>query len=218
MQLLVMVIPTGYSPRYLLPGLLPALLLALIEIRFLLNLKLAGSPRAVIRFASFVLLLVTLFFTRNARTKTVSGFSTAVQRLLQDSVPGQRGVWLVSSDPRGEGAVIAEAAFRTQNRVSGALTVHRGSKSLVDTDWLGKHYQPKFTDALSLRHLLDQLHIDTVLVDLSMDPTTVGRHERALKDALTSADSGWRLDGRQVIERPYGPAGGDLWIFRRLPQ
>jgi hypothetical protein len=224
MQLLVMVIPTGFSPRYALPGLLPGLLLALVEVQFGLTRALAsqrsGLPRQALAWGTaLVLFLVTLALIPSVRPKTVSGFSTAVQRLLSDSGTGPKGVWLVSSDPRGEGAVIAEAAFRSTHRVSGGLTVHRGSKSLVDTDWLSQNYQPKFTDSRSLLHILDSLRIDTVLVDFSMDPTRVDLHEHALKEALISLDSGWRLAWQQPITRIGASAShGDLWIFKRSPK
>ena len=40
--------------------------------------------------------------------------------------------------------------------------MNRGSKSLVETDWLGNNHQSKFTAAALLK-LLDTLHIDTEL-------------------------------------------------------
>ncbi len=219
MQLLVMVVPTGFSPRYALPGLLPGVLLALLELRFWgVNFRWGqrSTPaRSRLTWAIALLLLsITIALTPGVRPKTVSGFGLAVQRLLKRSEAQPKNVWLVSSDPRGEGAVIAEAAFHSPNRVSGGLTVHRGSKSLVETDWLGKNYQSKFTDAASLLKLLDILRIDTVLVDFSMDPSLVLAHEYALKDALISPGSDWELDWRQPISRTGG-THGDLWIFKR---
>lgn len=219
MQLLVMLVPTGFSPRYALPGLLPGILLALAELKFWLDHALPQRQAPLYRPAIFcasalILLLLTLFSLPSVKPKTVSGFSDAVHRLLKESEASPKGVWLVSSDPRGEGAVIAEAAFLAQNRVSGALTVHRGSKSLVETDWLGKDYQSKFTDSRSLLQILDDLRVDTILVDFSMAPSIVAVHELALKEALISPDSGWSLGWRQRIDR-IGGAHGDLWIFRR---
>lgn len=219
MQLIVMVVPTGFSPRYALPGLLPGVLLALLELRFLGSHFRWGqhstlaSSRLTWGFA-LLLLSITIALNPGVRSKTVSGFGLAVQRLLKPSAAHPKNVWLISSDPRGEGAVIAEAAFLSPNRVSGALTVHRGSKSLVETDWLGKSYQSKFTDSASLLKLLDTLRIDTVLVDFSMNPSLVVAHEQALKEALTSLHSGWKLDWRQPIART-GATHGDLWIFKK---
>jgi hypothetical protein len=222
MQILVMVIPTGFSPRYLIPGLLPGLLLILIEARHGLIATFARSASAPattvgLRAAVLALTICTVFLTRNDRPKTVSGFSETVHRLLRESPDRAKQVWLVSSDPRGEGAVIAEAAFRTPDRTRGALVVHRGTKALVDTDWVGKTYQSRFSDSRSLLNILDQLQIDTVMVDLSMDPTLVAAHESALKADLESPNSGWKLSWRQTITRTFGPVHGDLWVFRRTP-
>jgi Dolichyl-phosphate-mannose-protein mannosyltransferase len=220
MQGLVMVVPTGFSPRYLLPCLLPAALLALIELFFLTPLlcsKLRNrfSPILLVRLLVIALTIGTVFLTANTRPKWVSGFSESVARLFNKSASGKKGIWLVSSDPRGEGALIAAAAFGVDDRSSAALRIHRGSKDLVDTDWIGKGYEPRFTDSASILAILDQLKVDTVMVDLSMPFEHLKPHETMLKRSLDTPASGWQLAWKQSIQRGRGIPDGDLWVYQR---
>jgi len=220
MQGIVMVVPTGYSDRYLLPSLLPAVLLVLIEVCYWLpggSLKSQRPQRLqwARRVVVAALVIITAVLTHRVRPKHVSGFGEVVERLATDQGAGGKHRWLVASDPRGEGAVIAAAAFFTEDRLSGALSVQRGSKTLVDTDWLGKSYQPKFSDASSLLALLDEKQIQAVLVDLSLPFEKILAHEKSLKNALDGSDSGWQLAWKQEIHRGWGIPVGDLWVYRR---
>ena len=204
-QILIMIVPSGLSPRYLLAGLLPATLLATIELQTLLRLfsksHLPGTrqtqpPR--VAFAAFALL--TLFLTWRVEPQTVSGFSAAINRLLLEN-PSQKKVWLVASDPRGEGALIAASAFNTTDRTSDHLTLVRGSKALANSDWMGRDYIPKYQDASSLLNLLDSLKIDTAIVDLSVPTAAIRPHETDLRLVLDQPHSGWHLAWTQPATR-----------------
>jgi len=221
MLLLVMVVPSGLSPRYLLPGLLPATLLILIELRFWIGrcpaLSLSLSQNACARISTAVLGLAFILTAPTMPTKQVSGYTEVVRHLLEDRDPSAQSIWLIASDPRGEGATIAAAAFQVADRTSGRLTLLRGSKSLVSSDWMGRDYQAKYSDQASLLKLLDSLAIDTLLMDLSVPEAQLKPHEIQLKAALDSPDSGWRQVGRQTIHRHALSAPGELRTYRRRP-
>jgi len=220
MQGLVMIVPTGFSNRYLLPSLLPLALLMLIEVIHwvpwaLRRVKSCGSPLRTQRLVVALLLGTTVWMTLQTLPKMVNGYTEVVQRLQTEAGPAAGEVWLIASDPRGEGAIIAAAAFATPDRTSRALTLKRGSKTLVDTDWLGKSYQPKFTDAAELLRLLDEQRIAIVMVDTSMTPDRVQAHEKALRKALNQPDSGWQIGWKQRIGRGFGVPEGDLLVYQR---
>jgi hypothetical protein len=220
MQGLVMVVPTGFSNRYLLPSLLPLALLMLIEVIHwvpwaLRRLDSRWSPLPIQRLLVGLLLGTTVWTTLQTLPKMVNGYSEVVQRLQMETDSAARKVWLIASDPRGEGAIIAAAAFATPDRTSHALTLKRGSKTLVDTDWLGKSYRPKFADAATLLRLLDEEGIDVVMVDTSMTPDRVQAHEKALRKALGQPSSGWQVAWKQTIQRGFGVPEGDLLVYRR---
>jgi hypothetical protein len=220
MQGLVMIVPTGFSNRYLVPSLLPLALLMLIELTHWVPwvLRRMDAVGSLVRTQRWVVLLLvgsTLWLTWRVQPKQVRGYTEVVERLLAASDPAARTVWLIASDPRGEGAVIAATAFATPDRTASLLSVRRGSKTLVDTDWLGKSYQPKFADAASLLRLLDAEGIDVVMVDTSMTPDRVQAHEKALRKALDQSDSGWQVVWKQTIQRGFGVPEGDLLVYQR---
>lgn len=220
MQGLVMIVPTGFSNRYLVPSLLPLALLMLIELTFWVPwaLRRMDVGWSLVRTQRWVVLLLvgsTMWLSWRLLPKQVTGYTEVVERLLAASDPAAEKVWLIASDPRGEGAVIASAAFATPDRAASLLSVRRGSKTLVDTDWLGKSYRPKFADANTLLRLLDEEGIDVVMVDTSMTPDRVQAHEKALRKALDQSDSGWQVDWKQTIQRGVGVPEGDLLVYRR---
>lgn len=219
MQGLVMVVPTGFSDRYLLPCVLPLALVMVVEIRYWVELiftkaQFAGGRATPQLLVVGLFLVATGIITHRDRPKLVEGFSQVVQQLSAARRDGVKEVWLVASDPRGEGAIIAAAAYQTVDRLSGDVTVKRGSKSLVETDWLGKNYQPLFSDASSLLGWLTKQRVTAVLVDLSMPFEKVQAHEKRLKKALDSPGSGWQVAWKQEIHRGRGQPAGDLWVYR----
>lgn len=220
MQGLVMIVPTGFSNRYLVPSLLPLALLMLIELTFwvpwaLRRLNADWSRMRTQRWVMLLLVVSTMGLSWRLLPKQVTGYTEVVERLLAASDPAAEKVWLIASDPRGEGALIAAAAFASPDRAAGLLSVRRGSKTLVDTDWLGKSYRPKFADAATLLRLLEEEGIDVVMVDTSMTPDRVQAHEKALRKALDQSDSGWQVDWKQTIQRGVGVPEGDLLVYRR---
>ena len=221
MQLLIMLVPTGLSPRYLLPGWPFAVILALIECEWWLARVLAAragggestAGRAGVLTA--VVLLASLMLIWRDRPKVVSGYGAAVARLIDARDASGAGRWLVSADPRGEGAVIAAAAFGLPRRCDGVLTIHRGSKEIVDSDWLGQKYETRFASADDLRNHLAKLGISRVVVDLSLPAKDIRPHVTSVAEALREPGSGWVLAFAQPIVRASREQSGDLLVFQR---
>lgn len=205
MQGIAMVVPAGFSPRYLLPSLIPVLVLVVLEVPRLLQEKRAKVLAAL-------LLLATTALLWRAKTKDVHGFAKAIETA---SVEGQRA-WLVSSDGRGEGAMIAAAAFRTPDRIATTRRLLRGSKEIAETDWVGSHYEARFaTDAALLAHL-DKTEVDVVFVDLSMPSDQQKPHETKIKQALATAPQVWEKLPDQPVTRLAEVPTGMLEIYRRI--
>ena len=209
-QLLMMWVPTGFSPRYLLPW-WPAAVMLGVESIFALPLSLrlrcaAWTGTAVWIWASCLPI----------KTKHVSGFTASVARVMGESKATGRGNWLVSSDPRGEGAVIAAAAFASSDRWTTSLRILRGSKELASSDWIGRDYELKFaSNEALLAHLTDG-QVEWVFVDLSMPSEYLKPHETALQTALDSPNSGWVVAWRQEVVRA-DTGSGQMLVYRREP-
>jgi hypothetical protein len=71
---------------------------------------------------------------------------------------------LVISDESGEGAAVTEIALRAANPTP---TVIRGSKLLMDGDWMDNHLQTLFSTPESTLKRLEDLHVDYVVFDRS---------------------------------------------------
>ena len=120
-------------------------------------------------------------------TKVASGFHETIQRL--GDAPG---TVFVCSDARGEGALVADAAFDPELRLDPKLTMIRATKELCSQDWIGRGYVLAFNDDGALREHLKKRGVRWVLLD---DSVTELRqpHFDQLKHALQAPDSGWQL-------------------------
>ncbi len=208
---LMLLVPAGVSSRYLVPLLVP---LAVLAVQALGRLPAAAVLRT---WLPWVLLAVTLLSVGLLPQKTVSGYGTAVTRVLAESTAAKPGRWLVASDARGEGAVVAAAAFALDGsaRVSGRLQVLRASKELGSSDWLGRGYRAAFTEAAALRAHLDQRGVDWILLDDSPPAERRQAHQALLAEALAAPASGWRLVQEETLVRPDLKDAGRLRVFRR---
>ena len=210
-------VPAGLSTRYLLPACGPVILLVLAELRRT-ALQLTGEEpvegqRTRLTSAVAAVALVPLVYWSIGLTapKVASGFSQAVAEVRKSSP--KDGRWLVSSDAKGEGAIIAAAAFDLPSRKGFPLTVYRGSKELAASDWMGRGYTQAFSSEAALRSHLDRLKVDWVLADESIPPTHLQSHHRQIVGALTGA-AGWKLVKSVNITRGGG-ATGSMKLFHR---
>lgn len=224
LQATVMLVPSGVSPRYLVPWLLPAVLLALMECAHLMR----RLPRPAALTCWLAVVLLTLLEIWRHQPKNCHGFSDAVGTLWNITNPlvppttGQPASanspnrsWLIASDARGEGAVIAAVAFRLPDPVHAGLRVLRGSKELANTDWVGRHYQSRFSDAKTLLDHLDRKAVEWVMVDLSVPHHQLRPHESQLLAALQSDPTRWEPQPPQPIQRGTETASGKLHLFHR---
>lgn len=209
---LMLLVPAGVSSRYLAPLLVP---LALLAVQVLGRLP---APASLRRAMPWVLLAVTLFSVVLRPLKTVSGYGRAVTRVLAQATVGTAERWLVASDARGEGAVVAAAAFALDGptRVSGRLQVLRASKELGASDWLGRGYRAAFTGAAALRAHLDQRGIRWIFLDDSPPAERRQAHQALLAEVLSDPASGWRLALEETIHRPDLREPGRLRLFQRV--
>ncbi len=204
MSLVLLLVPVGLSTRYMLT-LAPVVMLAAAY-----GLEAVPWPRSVRPAFGACLHLVFLalfLFERGLPVKEVLGFTQAVEKLGVPKAGDSKQNWLIASDPRGEGAVIAAAAFHCPQRSPSLLRIYRGSKELASSDWMGRDYQSQFADEAALLRHLDELQITRVMVDLSVPAAKRMKHEQLLGAAMQSAPGLWTLDFEQSITRQPGETG-----------
>jgi 4-amino-4-deoxy-L-arabinose transferase-like glycosyltransferase len=208
--LIILLVPAGLTERYLMPC-MPVILAGAVL------LPCTSPPRTRSRVLTLSAVIAAGALTMAGwPEKQISGFSEAVEK---SGVPalnsGVSARWLVASDPRGEGAIIAAAAFECPQRSPSLLRVYRGSKELAKSDWMGRGYQAAFEDAGALLEHLDRRGITRVFVDHSAPESARKDHERLLEAALDASKDRWTLDFEQPVKRSRLQAG-HLRIYRRL--
>lgn len=213
MTLVLLLVPVGLSTRYMLT-LVPPLMLAAAR-----GFSLVPWKSSLARWFQPALLLVfALLPLQNTKLwpmKDVHGFGSAVSRSGLPQPGHEKESWLVASDPRGEGAVIAAAAFSCPQRSPSLLSVYRGSKELSTSDWMGRGYHQAFVSTEQLLEHLDKLQISRVFVDLSVPPDRQQPHENLLFTAMRSANDRWHLAFEQPVTRQPGETGM-LQVYRRV--
>lgn len=150
--------------------------------------------------------------------KEVHGFTEAVMRSGPPALSENKKYWLVASDPRGEGAIIAAAAFNCPHRSPSLIRIYRGSKELGSSDWMGRDYKAAFTQTSQMLAHLDEIQVSRVFIDLSVPAERRQPHERQLLAAMQSGDPRWRLDFEQPVTRQIWEKGTMLVYKRASPE
>ncbi len=204
----LLLIPVGLTTRYLLP-LIPWIIYLAARGAAGIGTRLGGRA-----WLAPVVLAATATVAIDFPKKEVSGFGEAVAWVRRDVPESADHPWIVSSDPRGEGAIVAAAAFGEANRVETTRRVFRAGKELAASDWMGRDYEAKFDSPEALLDHLEQESIRVAFVDLSAGEEARLPHERLLERALSREGSGWKLVRNQPVVR-RSDSMGELLVFVR---
>jgi len=209
--IVLVLVPVGLTTRYMLT-LVPLVMLASAcgvqcLTRFL--------PHRIALLAGPLIFMTAFYLVAGFPMKDVHGFSEAVQMLSPEILDGSDESWLVSSDPRGEGAVIASAAFQSLKRVPSSLRVYRAGKELASSDWMGRGYKTSVDTPQALLELLDKKKITWIMLDLSVPEHQRRSHDHLLARVLDSSKEKWVLAHEQPVKRRAGQIGRLLVYQRR---
>lgn len=150
---------------------------------------------------AFLTLLVFLATSFEIPSRPALGFLPAIQYLMRQ----KPGITLVVSDPTGEGATVVEVALRDTRP---QRIVLRGTKVLSTTAWSGGDpYRPLLPDTKAVNEYLDNIGVDSILVDLSPD---AGSPDRDRVVAAITGNPKWHiaLESKSAGMRP-------VQLFRR---
>ncbi len=212
----VLLIPAGLTSRYLMPLFFPALALALLEITAFTRWaadRFRLSPR-LLQPATLGILAVVTGFTQPALfQKQVTGFHQAFESIVASSQGDSDLRMLAVSDARGEGALVAAAAFHPPADAQ-CISMLRGSKELSDQDWMGRGFTLCARSADEVLALLLKREVDWVLVENTPATESTGTALHLLTQALNKPQSGWSSQVSLPVQRTP-ESGGHLQLYQR---
>lgn len=183
---LYLIVPAGLDTRYLLTAAPSIILLAFHTLQWLSERIPSQTPRKILPLSISLIAFALILIENGMPSKKVfSGSHPALQSLVstaaQTSSPDKnRTTILISSDARGEGALIAEGCLYWPD----TLSFRRASKVLAQSDWLGRDYQSTFETPAQLSTYLSK-NIDFVIVDSGTPKQHLLPHHTLLQTTLT---------------------------------
>lgn len=199
-----LVVPSGTSSRYFIPIVAPIIAFPLLTARRMVR---SWMPEQWADGVAIIVVGISLSvgLSHKTITKTAQGFHEVIQQVAQAP-----GIALVCADARGEGALVADAAFDPGLRSDPQFAMLRASKELSKQGWNGQDYVPTFNDDVALREYLKKRGVRWVLLD---DSVTDHRqpHFDQLKRTMQAPDSGWQL--LKTLPVASGPESGSMLVF-----
>jgi 4-amino-4-deoxy-L-arabinose transferase-like glycosyltransferase len=206
-------VPAGLEARYLLPAVPSVLLLAASGAEWPLSLLERRRRSAAAWGIGFA---VIGLFACETFTVPRKGFDAdrALPRALADLAGQGDGTLnlLVSSDARGEGAIVSEVAMLDDRRPS--HTVARSSKVLAESDWLGRGYREAFESDDQLRSFLAETRFDAILIDETIPEIFLRPHHTRLARVLQSDATYTRVVAKPANGIPVRRGGGTALYLR----
>jgi hypothetical protein len=201
---------SGREPRHMVMGLSAMMMLVAAGIEGAARWAGAGRAHpARWRLAAAALAVAAFAATGfSAPAKGWSGFGAVVEQLLAPS-GGNRAVFLVVSDSRGEGMFITEVA-RREPRPQRILL--RSSKALYRSGWNGENYRPLYRSAAELLAFLDK-GVQVVVIDHSSDEAALAHH-RLFVQTIRAYPDRWESLGRWPVQRAGRVFEGALEAYR----
>ena len=213
------VVPASIDSRYMVQLLPSFLLFSAAGGQWLIgklpiNNKAGGMSSAVVWLGTAAVIMLMRFdipdHIRNSGYERVSStLMTSTQNLTNPAV-------LLASDSIGEGSVIAAIAANDKRP---RMVVLRGSKILINEDWLGRNPHEHFGTLDELRKLLDSIPVEAVMVDNAISPQWHRSYHERLAQLLNTDTRTWSLEGTYEVIRngKTKPDSVSVFIRQRSP-
>lgn len=211
----ILLVPSGLTSRYLLPLTAASILVGSGFLWLSISGLLENATDRLAVFVGCLGICVGFAYARPSVIKNTHGFSNAARSVITAPSSNHRQNWLISSDPRGEGAIIAAAAFQDSARWQFSRKILRGTKTLAQTDWITADYRLLVKNTSELRQLLKETHIGWVFLDESY-PDPVLAHHSLLKRAMEEPDNEWQLWKTVIVHRSESNADGFVKIYQYI--
>ena len=210
-------VPAGLELRYLLPGLPCVVALAILGIAAIVRVfpDLSSSRRVRLQWALVAACAIGfLGVTFQIPRKSFTGFREVAEE-LERSQPKEPCEIIVSSDARGEGALVSELAM---NGRKPAWTVRRASKLLAASDWMGRGYTLLFENEEKLSDYLQKAAISWIVIDESIPSDLRAEHHKLLENTLLKNPEKYRLIKSFSVIRGDASSASGVRLYHKEPR
>ncbi|MBN1567567.1 MAG: glycosyltransferase family 39 protein [Acidobacteria bacterium] len=205
-------IPCGFERRHLIVAIPALMILMAAGINVIVNKLNKIFPWLFAKTTIIVIILgiTVLSSIPNWQRKSWDGFGRAAQELL--SLPQfANSIFLISSDPTGEGIFISEVAMR---EIRPGHIVLRGSKVLSQSKWGGANHRVLFDNPAQLMEFLDSQPVGLVLLDNSVPVEDQLPEHELLSSTIAGFSDKWeRIFSFNVIRNSAFSQGG-IVVYR----
>jgi hypothetical protein len=209
-----MVVPSSQEARHLItavPALLMFLAAGIAWTADRLPLRRLATDRKVVGMTLAVVLVIA-GETFAIPKKAWRGFGDVAAQLLS-TADFQRSVFLVASDPQGEGIFISEVAMR--ERRPGHIVL-RASKVLSRSRWNGETYELLYNTPEEMMSYLEGIPVGVVVLDVSLPIEHQTADIRKLQETLNVFAQRWTPVGAFPLTRRGTKHAGALQVYRLL--
>jgi hypothetical protein len=203
------IVPASIDARYMLPTLPGLLLFSAAGIQWTSDRLAAKRASLPASFALYIL-IIAAFGMANFNVQVIEngGYSGAVEKIAS-RFPGSPLVLLIDADSSGEGSVVAAAAGLEARK----MLVLRGTKVLVQEDWLGRKPKERFGTPKEIADLLGRVPVDVVMLDDSIGGEQPRKYRALLRAVLQSENSAWIEFGRFPVVRAGSETPNALRVY-----
>jgi hypothetical protein len=208
--------PNPVDPRYMLTVMPSLLLLAAAGANRVAALVSSGWRSRFVRPGLAIgTAIASLVLTFQVPTYIHGEGYGALSSELVSTFPAAPRVYVIASDPHGEGAMIAAMAAREKRPGSIVL---RGSKLLTSEDWFGRPIEDRFPTREDVSRLLDRVPVDVVILDNALPAGERSAYHRRLQAVVTGRQTEWRQAGAfpRVRAGQAFPHGLRVYVRRNL--
>jgi len=214
-------VPAAIVPRYMVPVMPAAVLFSIAGADALAHrLSQSSEHLSLTRPITFVLMLAAFGVESfHIPALTNGGYRASLAAVAPAEGQGTQVV-LISSGPLGEGSLVDTAAEAAAKAGEDQFLVVRGSKMLVDQDWLMRNWTSRVSTTEEIHAMLERIPVDVVIIDDIWHELQQRPYHTLLREALESEPAKWKKLATYPIQYrgKLFPEALQIYVSARNPQ
>lgn len=209
------VVPCGLDERHVFPAIAPSAVIAARGLSQLLAfIHSRISQRSAIMWLTGLSLLALQLSDLHFYQKNWAGYRQVIAHIHKVAITNHP-ISLIVADENADGMFIAAAA---ETEIRPGMFALRASQLLASDKWNGRNYRPRFKSPTEVATLLDELNVEFLIVDSTLDETTKRIHNQQVAEVIKERDNDWKEIAQFDATRDGRSYPGAIRMFRRQSQ